>query len=80
MIVRGLGLKTAEGHELSYTDADQIPAWAKPYVAAAQEAGMMNGRGDNRFAPTASATRAEAVTVILNMLDALAELKEQEQN
>ena len=80
MIVRGLGLKTSEGHELSYADADQIPVWAKPYVAAAQEAGVMNGRGDNRFAPAASATRAEAVTVILNMLDALAELKEQEQN
>ncbi|MFB4326751.1 discoidin domain-containing protein [Priestia sp. BR_2] len=80
MIVRGLGLKTSEGHELSYADADQIPAWAKPYVAAAQEAGVMNGRGDNRFAPAASATRAEAVTVILNMLDALGELKKQEQN
>lgn len=80
MIVRGLGLKTSEGHALFYADADQIPAWAKPYVAAAQEAGVMNGRGDNRFAPAASATRAEAVTVILNMLDALAQSEEQEQN
>lgn len=80
MIVRSLGLKTSEGHELSYADADQIPDWAKPYVAAAQEAGVMNGRGDNRFAPAASSTRAEAVVVILNMLDALAELQAQEQN
>lgn len=40
----------------------------------------MNGRGDNRFAPAALATRAEAVVVILNMLDALAELQAQEQN
>ncbi|RJE85217.1 hypothetical protein D3P07_21880 [Paenibacillus sp. 1011MAR3C5] len=80
MIVRGLGLAPAEGSKLSYADADRIPAWAKPYVAAAREAGVMNGRGDNRFAPDASATRAEAVTVILNMIDALAELKAQELN
>lgn len=78
MIVRGLGLKPAEGPELSYADADQIPAWAKPYVAAAQEAGVMSGRGDNRFAPAVSATRAEAAVVILNMLDALAKMKAQE--
>lgn len=80
MIVRGLGLKSVVELELSYADADQIPAWAKPYVAAAEEAGVMRGRGDNRFAPAASATRTEAAVVILNMLDALAELKEQEQN
>ncbi len=78
MIVRGLGLKPAEGSELSYADADQIPAWAKPNVAAAQQAGVMSGRGDNRFAPAVSATRAEAAVVILNMLDALAKLKAQE--
>ncbi|RJX39187.1 beta-N-acetylhexosaminidase [Paenibacillus pinisoli] len=80
MVVRGLGLKPAEGSALSYADADQIPAWAKPYVAAAQEAGVMSGRGDNRFAPAATATRAEAAVVILNLLDALAKLQAQEQN
>ncbi|MFC5401404.1 S-layer homology domain-containing protein [Cohnella soli] len=72
MIVRGLGLKPAAGAELSYADAGQIPAWARPYVAAASNAGLMSGRGDNRFAPDAPATRAEAAIVILNLLDARA--------
>ncbi|MFD0589216.1 discoidin domain-containing protein [Paenibacillus sp. GCM10027627] len=77
IIVRGLGVKPAEGLELTYADADQIPAWARPYVAAAQMAGVMNGQGDNRFAPAVSATRAEAVVVILNMVDALEKLNGQ---
>jgi len=77
LTVRGLGLKPAAETELAYSDADQIPAWARPYVAAAQEAGVMSGRGNNRFAPYESATRAEAAVVILNMLDALAKLEPQ---
>lgn len=77
MIVRGLGLKPAAEPTLFYADAGQIPAWAKPYVAAATEAGLMSGRGDNRFAPSASATRAEAAVVILNMLDVRAKLAPQ---
>lgn len=79
MLVKALKLQGANS-SLDFADAGSIQTWAKPYVAAAQEAGVMNSRGDNRLAPAASATRAEAVTVILNMLDTLAELKEQEQN
>ncbi|WP_082927670.1 S-layer homology domain-containing protein [Paenibacillus oryzisoli] len=31
------------------------------------QAGIMQGKGDNQFAPNDNAIRAEAVTVLLNM-------------
>lgn len=55
----------------TFTDHNQIPAWAEPSIAAAVEIGLVQGRGGNRFAPNESATRAEAVTLVLNMLDRL---------
>lgn len=69
MIVRALELPTDPNAALTFADADQIPAWARPQVAAAYEAGLMQGRGGNRFAPQANATRAEAVALILAMLN-----------
>lgn len=33
------------------TDADQIPAWARPYLTAAVEAKLVQGRGQGLFAP-----------------------------
>lgn len=51
-----------------FADDKDIPAWAKGSVAYAKQQGLMRGDGDNRFAPQAHATRAEAVTVLLNLL------------
>ncbi|MNJ02369.1 hypothetical protein D3C73_1623110 [compost metagenome] len=45
-----------------------IPAWAKGAVAAIKELGIVDGKGSNQFDPTGITTRAEAVTVLLNML------------
>ncbi|MEK3884088.1 S-layer homology domain-containing protein [Paenibacillus sp. PL2-23] len=36
----------------------------------AADAGIVQGRSGNRFAPQATAKRAEAVTMIMNMLKA----------
>ncbi|CAH0118390.1 hypothetical protein PAE9249_00877 [Paenibacillus sp. CECT 9249] len=69
MIVRALGLKVNPDAELTFADTDRVPAWAVPYVAAAAEAGLMQGRGNNQFAPGDNAARAEAVTLILAMLE-----------
>lgn len=52
-----------------YDDADQVPDWAYPAVAAATDMGIVKGRGNNKFAPGGYATRAEAVTLILRVLD-----------
>jgi hypothetical protein len=69
MIVKALGI-TADAKKVSaFADSKQIPEWAQPYVAAAAEAGLIQGRGANTFAPKDHATRAEAVNLILNMLD-----------
>ncbi|WP_054027569.1 discoidin domain-containing protein [Bacillus sp. FJAT-28004] len=68
--VRALGLEVNLKAILAFDDADQIPVWAKPYVATAAEAGLIKGNGDGKFNPNASSTRAEAVTLILAMLNA----------
>ncbi|TEB08363.1 Cellulosome-anchoring protein precursor [Pelotomaculum schinkii] len=51
-----------------FGDAASISDWAKDAVAAAVEAGIIQGYPDNTFKPQANATRAEAVTVIVNAL------------
>jgi hypothetical protein len=69
MIVRAMGLNVDAEAAVTFADADQIPQWARGSVAAAAELGIIRGRGGNRFAANAPATRAESVTLILAMLD-----------
>lgn len=71
MIVRALELPLEADNAISFEDADQIADWAKPYVAAAAYAGVIKGKGNNQFAPNESATRAEAVILILALRDFL---------
>jgi len=54
---------------LGFEDASHIPDWAKNEIAAAVNAGLVSGKGGNRFEPNASATRAEALTLIMRVLD-----------
>jgi hypothetical protein len=50
-----------------YSDAAEIAAWARPYIAAMTSAGLVNGKGD-RFAPNDKMTRIEAAVLISNAL------------
>lgn len=50
-----------------YTDAAQIPEWARPYIAGMTKAGLVSGKG-NRFAPNDQLTRIEAAVIISNAL------------
>jgi 2',3'-cyclic-nucleotide 2'-phosphodiesterase (5'-nucleotidase family)/DNA/RNA endonuclease YhcR with UshA esterase domain len=77
MMVRALGrlgrpaeVRTDEAaHILArFNDRQEIAPWAVNALAAAVKAGVVWGRGDNLAAPTASATRAEAVVMIKRML------------
>ena len=52
---------------LLFEDVSMIDSYAADSVAAMQQAGIINGMGDGRFAPQANATRAEAA----KMIDAL---------
>lgn len=69
MLARAAGLKPAVEAVTGFADDKEIPTWAKGAVAAMQEQGLISGRDGNRFAPLETATRAEAVTVILRLLD-----------
>lgn len=50
-----------------YTDAAQIPQWARSYIAGMTKAGLVSGKGD-RFAPNDQLTRIEAAVIISNAL------------
>ncbi|QUL55641.1 InlB B-repeat-containing protein [Paenibacillus tritici] len=52
----------------SFADDKDIPAWAKAAVAYVKQTSIVQGKGGNKFAPEDHATRAETVTVLLNML------------
>lgn len=62
------GETTATTH---FADDDVIPQWAKSAVKAVHERGIIQGRGHNKFVPNVTATRAEAVVMLLNMLEAI---------
>ncbi|WP_221469273.1 S-layer homology domain-containing protein [Cohnella nanjingensis] len=68
MIARANGSAGTSATETSFADDAKIPAWAKGAVAAVHAAGIVKGREGNKFDPTATATRAEAVVMIMNML------------
>ncbi|MOA32930.1 hypothetical protein D3C78_1541880 [compost metagenome] len=61
-----------EGDAPGFADAGDIPAWAQKEIAAAVRAGLIQGKQDNQFEPNAQATRAEALTLIIRLLEAIA--------
>ncbi|WP_162341909.1 S-layer homology domain-containing protein [Paenibacillus paridis] len=73
MVVRAATLYSSEGGETGFADESEIAAWAKLYVKSAVDAGIIKGKGDNRFAPNDQLTRAEAVTVLMNVLNKMAQ-------
>ncbi|MBH5318306.1 S-layer homology domain-containing protein [Paenibacillus sp. GSMTC-2017] len=68
MIAKALELKVVAGAKTDFADDASIPAWAKAAISAVKEAGIMQGKAGNLFKPSAQATRAEAVTVLLKVL------------
>lgn len=71
MIAKALKLPNKGNAITSFTDDNEIPVWAKSAVAALKGNGIIQGTGTNQFNPRAQTTRAETVTVLLNMLDRL---------
>jgi len=69
MIARAANLKLDANAVLSFADASQVPAWAQKEVAAAVKAGLITGKEHNRFDPNGTATRAEALTLIIRLLE-----------
>lgn len=71
MIVRGLNLPIKSNTFTGFADDEVIPQWAKDYVEALRGLDIARGREGNQFVPNDSTTRAEAVTIMLRMLDIL---------
>ncbi|SFL44170.1 Heme-binding NEAT domain-containing protein [Paenibacillus sp. 1_12] len=69
MVARALKLPLDTNETSTFADAQNIPGWASASVAAAAKKGIINGRDNNMFAPQDRATRAEAVTLILALID-----------
>ncbi|OPX88849.1 MAG: Cellulosome-anchoring protein precursor [Pelotomaculum sp. PtaB.Bin104] len=67
MIVRAAKLSPSAG-EAHFADNGSISDWAEEFISTAVKNGLMKGYPDNTFLPRGSATRAEAVTVIVNAL------------
>jgi hypothetical protein len=56
------------GQGISFVDEDQISPWARLYVSDAARLGFVRGIDEDRFAPQAYATRAQAVAIIRRLL------------
>lgn len=67
MIVKAAKMSLLTG-ELNFSDAEDISDWATSYVVTAVQNELMKGYLDNSFKPLGNATRAEAATVIYNVL------------
>jgi len=68
MIANALGQPIEANAATGFADDKDIPAWAKGSVAIVKQAGIVQGKSGNKFAPQDHATRAEAVTVLLKLL------------
>lgn len=60
---------TAPASDLSFTDADSILGYARESVAFCTALGLVQGMPDGSFSPQSGATRAQAATVLLRMVD-----------
>ncbi|MGB9792961.1 MAG: S-layer homology domain-containing protein, partial [Thermacetogeniaceae bacterium] len=54
------GLNSSTG----FADDQEIPAWARPFVAKARQGGLVHGYPDGRFLPDRQLSRAEAAVLL----------------
>ena len=65
-----MGYDLPVAHEaVTFADNAQISSWAAKEVKAMQQAGIMAGKGGNRFDPKGTATRAEVATVLRRFVE-----------
>ncbi len=69
MIAKILELDIEANAVTSFSDDTNIQAWAKGAIAALEKLELMQGTGANQFNATSFASRAQAVTIIIRMLE-----------
>lgn len=65
------GIQPAGTSRPAFADASKVSDWAKDAVTQIQSYGIINGVGDNIFAPQANADRASIATIFTNLMKAL---------
>ncbi|MFC4301928.1 cadherin-like beta sandwich domain-containing protein [Cohnella boryungensis] len=68
MLANAQHVKPAANETTTFTDDAAIPAWSKGAIKAIAKQGIVQGRGGNQYAPMASASRAEAVVVLMKLI------------
>lgn len=70
--VKLAGIRTEEnsasGALADFADRGDISGWATAAVSQAVDVGLLDGRGDGRFVPGGTATRAEGAAVLKRLL------------
>ncbi|OMF37983.1 hypothetical protein BK133_03080 [Paenibacillus sp. FSL H8-0548] len=69
MMMRAYPADTASNPTPNFSDTADIPSWALEAVGILQELKLFVGRNHNSFAPNETATRAEAITVLIRLLE-----------
>jgi len=69
LIARARGLQAQAGAAAEFSDIANLPKWAGDAVAAVSQQGIVKGHPGGIFAPYAMASRAEAVVMLLRMLE-----------
>ena len=64
-----ISLQDIEGfNAVRFSDFNETAPWAKDYIKAAKALGIISGKGDNRFDPKGTTTRAEAAKMMVEVL------------
>jgi chondroitin AC lyase len=71
VIARVLGLDTSSNAGTGFADDAKIPAWAKAAIEALRLKGLMDGQQNSMFVPGGNVTRAEAVNMLIKLLEML---------
>lgn len=70
ILARILDMSAANGTKFSDIDDN----WAADYINQLSQAGIVNGVGDGKFAPKATATRDQSAVIIMRMLNIVLDL------
>jgi hypothetical protein len=72
MVMKAYGLEPSNAGAPNFSDAGDT--YYTPYLAAAKNAGITSGVGNNRFAPSNEISRQEMVTLLYQVLNYIGEL------
>jgi len=71
IIARAFSLYTDSSLSYRFKDSDQTAEWALPYISGMRRLGFIEGYPDRTFGPQSPFTRAEIITLLGRMIDAI---------